>query len=76
MQRQEQLDCEAEHCRNQQGLQGLTVNLYPNRKETAAARHKRGSARTQHRTKPSVGIEAAEDLWTDLDRALHNAPEV
>ena len=24
----------------------------------------------------SVGIEAVEDLWSDLDRALHNAPEV
>ena len=24
----------------------------------------------------SVGIEAVEDLWTDLDRALRNAPEV
>jgi len=24
----------------------------------------------------SVGIEAVEDLWTDLDRALHNVPEV
>jgi cystathionine beta-lyase/cystathionine gamma-synthase len=23
----------------------------------------------------SVGIEAVEDLWTDLDRALHNIPE-
>ena len=24
----------------------------------------------------SVGIEAVEDLWTDLDRALRNVPEV
>jgi cystathionine gamma-synthase len=24
----------------------------------------------------SVGIEAVEDLWTDLDRALRNAPEI
>jgi cystathionine beta-lyase/cystathionine gamma-synthase len=24
----------------------------------------------------SVGIEAVEDLWTDLDRALLNVPEV
>ena len=23
----------------------------------------------------SVGIEAVEDLWTDLNRALHNSPE-
>jgi cystathionine gamma-synthase len=23
----------------------------------------------------SVGIEAVEDLWTDLNRALHNLPE-
>ena len=24
----------------------------------------------------SVGIEAVEDLWTDLDRALRNVPEM
>jgi cystathionine beta-lyase/cystathionine gamma-synthase len=24
----------------------------------------------------SVGIEAVEDLWTDLERALHSLPEV
>ena len=24
----------------------------------------------------SVGIEAVEDLWTDLDRALRSTPEV
>ena len=24
----------------------------------------------------SVGIEAVEDLWTDLERALSNVPEV
>lgn len=24
----------------------------------------------------SVGIEAVEDLWTDLDRALRNVPDV
>jgi cystathionine gamma-synthase len=24
----------------------------------------------------SVGIEAIEDLWTDLDRALRNLPEL